>query len=249
MLNKFDDWNIYEGSSEGSGASKKIWLTKDNKIAVFKYPKVVRYDENCNPIYSKEYLSEKIASIIAKRIDIDCAEIEIGTRERQIGCISYDKKGKTEILLEGIYFITAKYPKYNMDKLVDEDKMEYYSVEMIEKCIKPFSKISDIMFSFYKMLIFDFIIGNRDRHQNNWGMIFNYKDIMSIRFCYLYDNGSSLCSYVDEESIDRYIGRDKVAFNSLVDTKSRSRIRIDSKLKKEPTHSEVMRYLKKKQKK
>lgn len=246
MLKKFDDWNIYEGSSEGSGASKKIWLTKENKIALFKYPKILRYDENGKPVYSKEYISEKLASIIAERIDIDCAQIEIGTKDEQIGCMSYDKKAKNEILMEGVYFITALYPNYDVDKLVDVSKKEYYSVEMIERCLIPFSKInSTIMMDFYKMLIFDFIIGNRDRHQNNWGMIFNFGDIKKFKFCYLYDNGSSLCSYIDEESIDRYIGKDKMAFNSLVNTKSRSRIRIDSELKKEPMHSEVMQYLKK----
>ncbi len=245
IINSFDDWNVYVGSSEGSGASKKIWLTKDNKVALFKYPKIIKYDNESNPVYSKEYVSEKIASVIAKRIGIDCAEIEIGTRNGQIGCISYDKKGKDEILLEGVSLITSKYHDFNVDKLFDEKKKEYYSIKMIEKCLKSIGEFNNIKINFYKMLIFDFIIGNTDRHQSNWGFIFNYNDINKFRFCYLYDNGSSLCSYIDEDAIDRYIGKDKLAFNSLVDTKSRSRIRIDSKLKKEPTHVEVMQYLKK----
>lgn len=40
------------------------------------------------------------------------------------------------------------------------------------------------------------------------------------------------------------MGKDKNKFYSLVNTKSRSRIRIDKYEKKEPTHLEVMKYLK-----
>lgn len=31
-----------------------------------------------------------------------------------------------------------------------------------------------------------------------------------IRMCPLYDNGSSLCSYIDEQNIDSYLGKDQV---------------------------------------
>ena len=59
----------------------------------------------------------------------------------------------------------------------------------------------------------------------------------------LYDNGSSLCCYLLESNLDSYLGNDKIRFQSLVNTKSRSRIRIDKYNKKEPTHLEVLKYL------
>ncbi len=44
MINNYNDWTEYEGASEGSGRSKKIWLTnkKENEIGLFKYPKTMK---------------------------------------------------------------------------------------------------------------------------------------------------------------------------------------------------------------
>ena len=38
----YSDWNIYDGASEGSGRSEKIWLTSDDgNIGLFKFPKSI----------------------------------------------------------------------------------------------------------------------------------------------------------------------------------------------------------------
>lgn len=62
----------------------------------------------------------------------------------------------------------------------------------------------------------------------------NQKD-ENIRLCPLDDNGSSLCCDIDESKIDSYLGNDKVRFNSLINSKSTSRIRIN-KMQKKRTH-------------
>lgn len=90
------------------------------------------------------------------------------------------------------------------------------------------------------MLIFDFLIGNTDRHQNNWAII---QDDESNKLSPLYDNGSSLCCYISEEKIDFYLGNDIQRFQSLVNSKSTSRIRINKNERKEPKHLEVLEYL------
>lgn len=64
-----------------------------------------------------------------------------------------------------------------------------------------------------------------------------------MRPCPLYDNGSSLCCYIMDSQIEQYFGRDSLKVNSLVDTKSRSIIRVNPYEKKQPRHSEVVRYL------
>lgn len=248
MIKNFDEWNIYEGAAEGSGRSEKIWLEKDGIIGLFKFPK--QFIQNSNKITetTKEYLSEKIASMIAKKINIDSASIDIGTRNGRIGSMSYSVLKSDEILVEGIQFISSYKSSYNQDTLYDDISHEYYSLEMIENSIKNVGIVS-VPDEFYKMLIFDFIIGNNDRHQNNWGFIFKIKQYklpeIKIRFSPLYDNGSSLCSFIKEADICKYIEtNDKMLINSLVDTKSKSMIGLDSKIKKRPTQLEVIKYLK-----
>jgi hypothetical protein len=90
-----------------------------------------------------------------------------------------------------------------------------------------------------QMLLFDFLIGNSDRHQSNWAILikpsFDKKKIsFRVRWSPLYDNGSSLCCFINNEELNQLLGKDKERFEALVDSKSRSRIRIDGFRKKRP---------------
>ena len=110
---------------------------------------------------------------------------------------------------------------------------------MIKKALEPLGLFGD----FLPICIFDFLIGNTDRHQSNWALI--RKDKV-MRLSPLYDNSSSLCAYVAESKINQYLGNDLMLWKSLVDTKSKSIIRISSRDTKQPTHLEVIKYIVKK---
>lgn len=66
----------------------------------------------------------------------------------------------------------------------------------------------------------------------------------TLRISPLYDNGSSLCAYVRESRVKDYLGKDKLLWKSLVDTKSKSLIRITCNDTKQPTHLEMIEFLK-----
>lgn len=142
-----------------------------------------------------------------------------------------------EILVEGINFICFSYPTYDSEGFIDLKTQDRYSIEMIEKSIKQFVPVED----FLKMVIFDYIIGNTDRHQSNWALISGGE---RWRWSPLYDNSSSLCAYISEEQIPSYLGRDKNRWNALVDTKSKSLIRCTVSDQKRPTHLTVLGYIK-----
>ena len=106
-------------------------------------------------------------------------------------------------LLEGIVFIENKYPYYDKDKLEDVYTKTKYSVQMIKNSLRGILDMSE----FYKIIIFDILIGNSDRHHSNWAILTRgsvYKTtenmfdiIINYSLCPLYDNGSSLCAYED----------------------------------------------------
>jgi len=229
MIKDFSMWEEYEGASEGSGRSEKIWLVNptNGDIGLFKFNKSE---------YTTEHLSEKIASELAQKINFECTKVDLGIYNSRIGSFNYKINQNDEILVEGIQLINKYYPNYDTDILYDSEEEEYYSLEMILKSLEQYSFQRD----FFKITIFDFLIGNTDRHQNNWAII---QDGSSSRLCPLYDNGSSLCCYIQESKIDSYLGNDKVRFESLIDSKSTSRIRLDNKIKKEPRQLEVLEYL------
>ena len=228
MIKDFSSWLEYQGASEGSGRSEKLWLVNpENKaIGLFKFTK---------SDYTTEHISEKIAMQLAKLIDIECMEVEIGKYNNRVGSLSYRINDDDENLIEGIQLINKYYPNYNPETLYDDINKEYYSLEMI------LNSLSNYVFcrEFLKRPVFDFLIGNTDRHQNNWAILQNEIE----RLCPLYDNGSSLCCYIKENNIDDYLGNDKVRFNSIIDTKSTSRIRVDKYIKKEPAQLNVLKFM------
>ena len=218
-IKNFDSWCTYDKGYYGSGASKKEWLINNctGEVGLFKYPKIHTYKEN---EVTGEHWAEKIASEIAKIIHVPCANVDIGTYHKDIGSMSYiiiDPQRET--LFEGVQYITQKYPNYDIDKLYDESTESRYSIQMILECISniPFKK------DFFRIPIFDCLIGNSDRHHSNWGIIVD-KFETPLRIAPLYDNSSSLCCREREEEIEDIL-RDTKRFQAIVDSKSKSSIR------------------------
>ena len=142
--------------------------------------------------------------------------------------MSYNFLSNTTSLREGVEFILGKYPYYDKDTLVDRYSSMPYSFQMIVESMKPILGISTIS----KILLFDALIGNSDRHHSNWGItetkgyLSVKKDVFPVnamRLSPLYDNGSSLCSYINESDIETIL-KDKIRYESIINTKSKSAI-------------------------
>lgn len=232
MFKDFSTWKTYDGAHEGSGRSEKIWLKNPvtGQIGLFKYKK---------DLETKDHVSEKLASDLAALLELPCAQVEIGTYENREGSMSYLINKYNEELIEGISLINQYYPNYSAEKMYDSSLDEHYSIHMLSKSIEKYGLLKDLL----KMLVFDYLIGNTDRHQNNWAII--NKGNGAYEFSPLYDNSSSLCCYVPEGKIKEFLGRDTKRLQSIVRTKSKSIVRIDKKNKKRPTHEEVLEYINK----
>lgn len=107
---------------------------------------------------------------------------------------------------------------------------------MIQQALESYNLFNE----FLTIPLFDFLIGNTDRHHSNWALILENQ---KFSFCPLYDNSSSLCAYLLEEKTQKFLGKDRVLWKSLIDTKSRSRIRISQNDIKEPTHLQMLEFI------
>lgn len=219
----YSEWNIIEESPYGSGRSEKYWIMnpKTSEKGIFKYPKITSFGT-----ITGEYWAEKLASELGKILNLNIAEVEMGTYEGRVGSMSFFIPDEGEILLEAVNFIAVEHPDYDFEKLYDSTKDVYYSLDMIEEAFKGVPEFVN----FLETIIFDALIGNSDRHHSNWGLLIKQvsNQKMEHRFSPLYDNGSSLCCYV--ERIANELLSDQARFNAQTTSKSKTILRtIDGK--------------------
>ena len=193
----YKDFNFIDKISRGS---REKYLVIDNKrnLAMFKYEK--------EGYICSESCSEKIAYEIAKILNYNCAKIEIAQdNKNQIGVLNY------------IFSDSYTSPHTDIVSFLnkDFDKRPYYTVSNIKKVLEKIDK--SLFKEFIKIMVFDALIGEQDRHEENWGITEkNNHYYMSP----LYDNGDSLLNdfknenfalkfYENEKNFDAYIMRSK----------------------------------------
>ncbi len=92
----------------------------------------------------------------------------------------------------------------------DRDTGKEHNLETIRKFFSDNPKILEY---WAKVLIFDTLIGNTDRHQDNWGFIIERsakQSIESITMSPAFDNGTALCYEILEQNIDKYEDTNKL---------------------------------------
>jgi hypothetical protein len=121
-----------------------------------------------NMDYKHEFWSEILASEIGRELGFNTLEYNIAWHKNEIGCLS---KSMVDIdnneLSEGINYLQGYNPNYR-----PEDKKSYseYTFHFIENALNVY-QLKDQMKHLVTTIIFDSLIGNGDRHQENWGFI------------------------------------------------------------------------------
>lgn len=236
--------NISDWQSErltASGSKEKKWYrSPQNELVLFKLPVTFTSEStlNLNEI-TGEMWSEKIATDIGKVLGYSVHDVEIGALNvddqviidygldaELLGdldiihgalCYSFIEEG-LESLVEGADMIMEIDDSYDRKTL--RGNKEVYTYDLLVRLFKKHNFLPDL----YKMIIFDTLIGNTDRHQDNFGM---KRDEVSnrIEFAPFYDNSSSLGRELGVERIQKMF-KDKFMFEAyLFNKKSAPQIR------------------------
>ena len=185
------------------GSEKKKTLIYNNKKYLVKFPDPIR-EKNKNISYINNAFSEYIGSNIFKIIGFETQNTLLGkylyNGKEKIVCACEDFTSENNILYEFENLALSANP----DKKIETELLDI--MEVIQE-IKNMKQINitlndNINEKFWDMFIIDSIIGNTDRHNENWGIIVDSKT-SKAQFAPIYDCGSCLNPILEDEELER----------------------------------------------
>jgi hypothetical protein len=121
-----------------------------------------------NRNYRYEFWSEVIASEIGQSLGFDILRYDVAMRNDVVGCISRSMIDPAkEELIEGGKYLTAFDNTFQPD---DYSSRNRYDFQMIAATLGSFSREKYIN-NIIETMVFDALIGNSDRHQENWALV------------------------------------------------------------------------------
>ena len=117
--------------------------------------------------YKPEFWSEIISSKIGQILGFNTLDYNIAFNDGHLGCISRSMIKGDETLVEGVNLLTGYNTSYKPD---EKSHQSEYTFGFIKSSIRFFG-LEDGLSGIMETIVFDSIISNSDRHQENWGFI------------------------------------------------------------------------------
>lgn len=158
--------------------------------------------------YPNESITEHLLNELGRTLGLNVANSCIRRINNQIWFLSEFFRKEEEQLVHGADFY-AQHLNGDIDlvdAIQDDNKIDdqhFFNVQMVQETFtKTFPLDSQVLFEcFIKMLVFDGLIGNNDRHSYNWGVIKGVKMNEPVRFAPIYDTARGLYWNSSEEDV------------------------------------------------
>ncbi|MCL1651719.1 hypothetical protein M2T28_03800 [Elizabethkingia miricola] len=168
-------WQKQNYVNTGGTRAKFVSLNQIGDVYYFKGSKETLEGDVRYPL---EFWSEILSSKIGQLLGFNMLDYNIGydsNHKQKIGCLSKSMiDEKHERLTEGINYLKGFSPDYQPE--TDKKK---YTFQFINEALKHHN-IDSHLPHLIDIIIFDSIIGNSDRHQENWGFIRKYIELTII---------------------------------------------------------------------
>ncbi|MBF8417482.1 MULTISPECIES: HipA domain-containing protein [Heyndrickxia] len=212
------NWKVDE-KRQVSGTREKYWLVhpETGQHFLLKIPK-----ENTG-----EAWAEKVASDVGRAIGLSTMDVQLAKKNGKVATLAKNFISKQEELFEGgdLFF--------NIAEDFDRYSLKHYHFFNIMRVLSEFKLNRD----FIGIIVFDALIGNQDRHCDNWGIIYDNNE---YRIAPVYDNGASLGFQLKENRI-RLMDKDCNMFKAF---SNRSYSLIGLPEKKKPRFLDLLTVIK-----
>lgn len=189
--------------------------------------------------YPWEFWNEIIASVVGKELGFNVLDYKPAVLDGIGGCLSPSMTEEIyEELIHGQQFLIRILPEFETKKGTD------HTFQLVEEFFNSSNGHQLLLEDFVEMLVFDAIIGNRDRHQQNWAIIreikmkprsfklniFPRQRVLPLfevkgRFSPFFDNGNCLAYNIIEDKINNYLSDNRVLEKYLFGEKSVSHVK------------------------
>ena len=231
------------------GTREKCWLINSKTYTLYFFKVSIKKGDKD---YPTEFWMEIIASKIGAMLGLNILDYNIAKRMDKVGCISKHMVAENEgyALVELMYILAGFSDNYNPE--TDKDK---FTVDFVYNALQAIG-LEKYIKEFIDVLVFDCIIGNQDRHQENWGLISpqeakkhipketNHTGNIKLywvgsKVAPVYDSGSSLGREKDEITIGQMLTDDAQTDAYINRYKPEIRIEEGRKI----TYMEMLKYL------
>ena len=195
----------------GGSEKKRTVIMDDGKKYLLKFPDPTREVGKRDKLsYINNALSEYIGCKIAKSMRLPVQEVILGTYDingkTKIACACQDLRGEGEKLYE--------IEKLELGSVDDNNSITFEALEKIFGKIDGIDQDS-IRKYYYDMFILDTLIGNKDRHNGNWGIIEDAYG--NVRMAPIFDCGSGLYPLAPDEYLPDAKNAANGTYSAIVD--------------------------------
>ena len=150
---------------EDMGSKEKFWFQPADAEPpwLFKYPQ-----RNTG-----QHWAEKIAEEAAKMLDIDCAKVELALCEEQPGSATKSFLSDGWELVHGNQLFGIIFPDYDKDKKYHQSEHTLKNIFGAMDILFDAADASSAKRKLASYFVLDALIGNTDRHHENWGALRN----------------------------------------------------------------------------
>jgi len=187
--------------AEEMGSKSKFWYRKpDSKVHwLFKYP-----HENTG-----EHWAEKIAAGAAKLLDIPCAEVRLAVCDGVRGSSSKSFVDDNEELFHGNQVLAGQLNLYNPEGRFNQKDHTLRNIFLaLDRVFGDGGAEKEQMANY---LVLDAVIGNTDRHHENWGILVEQRgDHMYGDMAPSFDHATSLGRELPTERRQRLLEEKRI---------------------------------------
>lgn len=214
---------------EALGTKNKFWVELDGDEQQWLF-------KEARPGTGEDW-SEKLAAEIAALIGIRAAKVELAVCDERRGTVSrsFVDREAGEDLIHGNEILAGQVLGYDPEKKFGQSDHTLQNIRRaISTTFRSEPAICDgILTELASYMVLDGLIGNVDRHHENWGLLGSYDDkkggIFAFRVAPSFDHASSMGRLLQDTKIERLLASPDGAANYVA--KGRGAIYISAESK------------------